>query len=109
MPLTRYTDNAVSDKGRLERELERIRSDKSSTDNEEYVNGLVCASVTVLSQDGKPCASVAVHAPVARMSMDKALARATLRRAADALTQTYQEDDGAKPRAHKSAASKRRT
>jgi hypothetical protein len=41
MPLTRYTDNAVSDKCRLERELERIR------------------------------------------------------RAADALTQTYQEDDGA--------------
>lgn len=110
MPLTRYTDNTIADQGRLEQELEHIRRDKTSTDNEEYLTGLVCVAVPVLSREGKPCASVAVHAPVARISMDKALAQVqALRRAADALTQTYQEDDGADPRARKSAARKRRT
>jgi IclR family transcriptional regulator, acetate operon repressor len=110
LPLHRYTENTITDRGKLEQELERIRRDKTSTDNEEYLTGLVCVAVPVLSRDGKPCASVAVHAPVARMSMDKALAHVpALRRAAIALTQTYQEDEVARPRRRKSAAPKRRT
>lgn len=110
LPLHRYTENTITDRGKLEQELERIRRDQTSTDNEEYLTGLVCVAVPVLSRDGKPCASVAVHAPVARMSMDKALAHVpALRRAAVALTQTYQEDEVARPRRRKSAAPKRRT
>ena len=109
LPLARFTGNTITDRARLEHELERIRRVRVSTDNEEYLTGLVCVAVPVLSRDGKPCASVAVHAPVARMSMDKALAHApALRRAADALTQTYQEDEPAKPRSRKSLTRKRR-
>lgn len=111
LPLQRYTENTITDRGKLELELERIRRDKTSTDNEEYLTGLVCVAVPVLSRDGKPCASVAVHAPVARMSLDQALAHVpALRRAAVALTQTYyQEDEVARPRRRKRAAPKRRT
>lgn len=109
LPLRRYTANTITDRRKLELELERIRRDKLSTDNEEYLTGLVCVAVPVLSWDGKPCASVAVHAPVARMSMDQALTHApALRRAAVALTQTYQDDEAARPRQRQSATAKRR-
>ncbi len=108
LPLRRYTENTITDRGKLELELERIRRSKTSTDNEEYLTGLVCVAVPVLSRDGKPCASVAVHAPIARMSMDRALAHVpALRRAADAMTQTYQEDAIARPHGRKRAASMR--
>lgn len=94
LPLERHTKNTVTERTRLEQMLERIRRDKVSTDNEEYLTGLVCAAVPVLTRDRRTFASVAVHAPIARMSMDKALAHVpALRRAAAALTQTY-EDDG---------------
>ena len=110
LPLQRYTENTITDRIKLEQELERIRRDKTSTDNEEYLAGLICVAVPVLSRDGKPCASVAVQAPVARMSMDKALAHVpALRRAAVALTQTYHEDEVPRPRRRRSAAPKRRT
>jgi len=109
LPLQRYTENTITDRGKLELELERIRREKISADNEEYITGLVCVAVPVLSRDGKSCASVAVQAPVARMSMDKALAHVpALRRAATALTQTYQKDEVARPRRRKRAAPKRR-
>ena len=88
LPLQRYTEKTITDRGKLELELKRIRSDKTSTDNEEYLTGLICVAVPVLSRDGKPCASVAVHAPIARMPMDKALDHvAALRRAAEKLAQ----------------------
>jgi len=108
LPLRRFTENTITDRDKLELELERIRRDKVSTDNEEYLTGLVCVAVPVLSRDGKLCASVAVHAPVARMSLDQALAHVpALRRAANSMTQTYQEDAVARPRGHKHAASRR--
>lgn len=108
LPLQRHTEKTIVDRGKLELELEQIRRRKTSTDNEEYLAGLICVAVPVLSRDGKPCASVAVHAPIARMSLDQALAHLpALRRAAEALTQTYQNDAPARPRGRSSAASKR--
>ena len=108
LPLQRHTEKTIVDRDKLELELEHIRRRKSSTDNEEYLAGLICVAVPVLSRDGKPCASVAVHAPIARMSLDQALAHLpALRRAAEALTQTYQKYEPARPRARSSAAPKR--
>jgi DNA-binding IclR family transcriptional regulator len=110
LPLQRYTENTITDRRKLEQELDRIRRDKASTDNEEYLAGLVCVAVPVMGRDGRTCASVAVHAPVARMSVDQALTHLpALRRAAVALTQTYQEDKVARPPRRRSAAPKRRT
>ena len=110
LPLQRYTENTITERAKLERELERIRRDKASTDNEEYLAGLVCVAVPVSGRDGRPCAAVAVHAPVARMPVDKALAHLpALRRAALALTQTYKEEEVAPARPRKSAATKRRS
>lgn len=108
LPLQRHTERTIVDRGKLELELEHIRRRKTSTDNEEYLAGLICVAVPVLSPDGKPCASVAVHAPIARMSLDQALAHLpALRRAAEALTQTYQKDEPARPRGRNNAAPKR--
>ena len=109
LQLQRFTENTITDRSKLEQELARIRRDKTSTDNEEYLTGLVCVAVPVLSHDGDPCASVAVHAPIARMSMAKALAHVSvLRRAALALTQTFKADDAVQPSRQKSAAPERR-
>lgn len=109
LPLHRYTENTITVRGKLELELERIRRDKTSTDNEEYLAGLVCVAVPVLSRVGKPCASVALQAPVARMSMGEALVHVpALRRAAVAMTQSFNEDEVVRPRRRKRAASKRR-
>lgn len=93
LPLARHTENTITERVRLEQALTRIRRDRVSTDNEEYLTGLVCVAVPVMGRDGRPCASVAVHAPVARMPLERALEHLpTLRRAAEALTATLSHD-----------------
>jgi IclR family transcriptional regulator, acetate operon repressor len=81
-----YTDNTITDRHRLEVELATIRRAGFSTDNEEYLAGVVCVAVPVMLDSGKALASVAVHAPVARMTLERALTLApALRRGAAAL------------------------
>ncbi len=89
LPLASFTENTITERARLEQALARIRRDRVSTDDEEYLAGLVCVAVPVSAPDGRACASVAVHAPVARMPLARALEHVpTLRRAAEALTAT---------------------
>jgi IclR family acetate operon transcriptional repressor len=98
LPLPCFTDQTIVDRRRLVDELARIRRDGVATDNEEYLAGLVCVAVPVLARDGRAIASVAVHAPVARMPLAAALAHVpTLRRAAAALGTTFVTEDAAKP------------
>ncbi len=86
LTLDRHTDNTIVDRRALEKELAAIRRARLSTDNEEYLAGVVCVAVPVMASGGRVAACVAVHAPVARMSLARALALApALRRAADAL------------------------
>ena len=89
LPLPRYTDQTITDAKALDAELAAIRRQGRATDNEEYLAGLVCVAVPVTAADGRAVACVAVHAPVARMALDRALAHVpALRRAADALAGT---------------------
>ena len=89
LTLSAHTANTLTRRAALERELERIRRERISTDNEEYLAGLVCVAVPVTDAKGRICASVAVHAPVARMPLAHALRHLSpLRRAADALAAT---------------------
>jgi len=83
MQLERFTDNTIVDAGRLEVELASIRKAGVATDNEEYLAGLVCVAAPVTAA-GRIVACVAVHAPVARMSLDQALAHLPALRAAAA-------------------------
>jgi len=90
LPLPRFTDQTIVDPRRLTAELTRVRRERVATDNEEYLAGLVCVAVPVATPQGRVVASVAVQAPVARMSLAAALSHAPLlRRAAAALGATF--------------------
>lgn len=90
LPLPRYTEQTITDAGTLDAELASIRREGRATDNEEYLAGLVCVAVPVSARDGRTVACVAVHAPVARMTLDRALEHVpALQRAADALGATF--------------------
>jgi len=87
----RYTNSTIADRKSLEAELARIRKAKHATDNEEFHAGLVCVAVPTRSPGGKPCAAVAVHAPVSRMPLERALEYLPLlRKAAEAMEGTFQ-------------------
>jgi IclR family acetate operon transcriptional repressor len=88
--LTRYTATTITDRGRLVTELARIRANRYATDNEEYHAGLVCVAVPVLDQKKRACAALAVHAPVSRMPLSRALDQLPkLRQAAAAMAGTF--------------------
>lgn len=89
MTLTPYTETTLVDQRRLTAELARIRSARHATDNEEFHAGLVCVAVPVMDARKRACAAVAVHAPVSRMPLARALEYLPqLRRAAAALAGT---------------------
>jgi IclR family acetate operon transcriptional repressor len=92
VPLYRYTENTITDPDALAAELDRIRAAGFSSDNQEFLAGVVCLAVPVLDGKGIPCGALAVSAPIARMT----LARATdhlpaLREAARRLAETFHE------------------
>lgn len=90
--LTRYTDRTITHPDLLEAELDRTRANRVGIDNEEYMAGLICVAAPVLDRDGRILASVAVQAPVARLSLARAMDRLPeLRRAADALAATFEQ------------------
>jgi DNA-binding IclR family transcriptional regulator len=96
LPLPRYTAQTITDARALDAELAAIRRDGRATDNEEYLAGLVCVAVPVNAPDGRAVACVAVHAPVARMTLARALEHVpALERAANALGGTFGGATGA--------------
>ena len=108
LALTRYTDNTIVDSRRFDAELNAIRRAGLATDNQEYLAGLVCVAVPVITATGRTAACVAVHAPMARMPLARALAHVpALRRAADALGATF--EDEATPTAQRAGAERAST
>jgi DNA-binding IclR family transcriptional regulator len=96
LPLERFTDNTLTTRAKLERELERIRAAGCATDDEEYITGLVCVAAPVRVARGRVAAAVAVHAPSSRLPLDEALKHLPdLERAADALSETLMADAAA--------------
>jgi len=91
-PLKRYTDKTITDAVRLEAELARIRRSNVSTDDEGFLAGLISVAVPVLGRDRKIIGAVAVHAPTARMDLDRALEHVSLlKRAASDLGRLYRQ------------------
>lgn len=89
LALTPFTDHTIVDRRRLDVELTAIRRAGLATDNEEYLAGLVCVAVPVTAA-GRVAACVAVHAPVARMPLARAMTHLpALRRAAQALGASF--------------------
>ncbi len=89
-----YTDNTITDPTRLEEEMQKIRRSGVSIDNQEFLAGVVCIAVPVYGRTGQPVAAIAVSAPVARMSVEKAMQHIPLMKAAAArLASTIATDE----------------
>lgn len=73
LDLDRHTDNTITDPDRLAAELSSIREAGVSTDNEEFLAGVVCVAVPVTTATGRIIAGLAVSAPAARLSMKQAM------------------------------------
>lgn len=90
-PLHHYTEHTLTDPVRLEAEFEGIRAAEVSTDNQEFLAGVVCVAVPVRAPSGMVSAALAVSAPVARMSLKRALQFVPmLRAAADQISATFE-------------------
>lgn len=67
--LTRYTPTTITDPRRLRKELQRVRNQGYSTDNQEFMSGVVCVAVPVRGPNGKAFAGVAISAAEARLTL----------------------------------------
>jgi DNA-binding IclR family transcriptional regulator len=73
MKLERFTPNTIADAELLEAELDRTAKKGVAIDNEEFLAGIVCVAAPVLDEKGTCIAAIAVHAPLARTPLARAL------------------------------------
>lgn len=62
-PLPANTPRTVTDRGSLERELQRIRARGYSIDDQEVVMGIYCVAVPILNGNGEAVASISLTGP----------------------------------------------
>jgi DNA-binding IclR family transcriptional regulator len=67
----KMSPNTITDRARLEQELQIIARKKMGVDNEEFVRGMIAVAAPVMNRDMKLVAAIACHAPTARMSLDE--------------------------------------
>jgi DNA-binding IclR family transcriptional regulator len=88
--LERHTDNTITSRAALDAEVKRIRARHVGTDDEEFVAGLLCLAVPVPLDGGSSFAAISLQAPVARMTLERAMAHVpALERAAAELSRTF--------------------
>ena len=75
LPLPRLTANTLTTRRALRAECEAIVAQGHSLDREEFIPGLIAMAVPVRDAQGTVRAAIAVHAPVARLSVKAAQAR----------------------------------
>jgi DNA-binding IclR family transcriptional regulator len=75
LPLTAETASTITNPNRLEAECSDILRQGYSTDNEEFVIGLIGVAVPVTTQSGAMVAALACQAPCARMPLREAMDR----------------------------------
>jgi len=93
LPLTRLTDNTITDPDRLEEELATIRRQGFAANNGENTPGLMGLAVPIRDGRGRVVAGLAVHAPEARLPMAKAMEHlSALHQAADVLARLFAGD-----------------
>lgn len=73
LKLDRLTPNTITDPELLEAELDRTASKRVAIDNEEFVVGIVCVAAPVMDVNDQCIAAIAVHAPVSRAPLSRAL------------------------------------
>jgi DNA-binding IclR family transcriptional regulator len=70
--LERLTPNTICDLHDLNTELNAVRKNGYSTDNEEFVSGMMALAVPVIDPAGRFHAALAFHGPTQRMSLKQA-------------------------------------
>ncbi|ASP56745.1 IclR family transcriptional regulator [Sinorhizobium meliloti] len=86
----RFTPATIMSADALETEFAEILCDGYSTDREEFMMGLIAIAVPVFDRNGRVVASLACHAPKARMTLDDARRYVpVLQSAARKLAQTF--------------------
>ena len=69
--LERFTQNTLTEKAELLKELESIREKGYAMDNEERIEGLTCVASPVFDHTGKAKYSISVSGPTIRMTKEK--------------------------------------
>ena len=82
LPLARMTRNTLVSAKSLRAECDRIAEQGYATDREEFIAGLIAVAVPVQGADGVSRAAIAVHAPVARLTLNGAVAQLAALKAA---------------------------
>lgn len=72
LPMEAYTQNTITQRSVLLRELQNIRRQGYSEDNEEFLTGVCCLAVPVRDKRRRTLAGLAVSAPSARFPLEKA-------------------------------------
>ncbi|MGB1396171.1 MAG: IclR family transcriptional regulator [Candidatus Puniceispirillaceae bacterium] len=75
LQLSKRTHSTIDHPVRLEAELLKIRKQGYATDNEEFYSEMVALAVPVTDLNGDYFASLAVHGPTPRFSLDRAIQR----------------------------------
>jgi DNA-binding IclR family transcriptional regulator len=73
LKLERFTPNTITDPELLEAELDRTAHKRIAIDNEEFVAGIACVAAPVMGENNTCIAAIAVHAPVSRAPLSRAL------------------------------------
>ena len=73
--LTVHTAQSIVRAEELEAEISRIRTSGYSTDDEEFIDGMVAVSVPIADARGRFCAGLALHGPKFRTTLKMALAK----------------------------------
>ena len=90
MSLTRYTSRTLTDHGALREALDRVAQARVGTDDREFIDGVVCVSVPVITKSGQVVGGIAVSAPEARVGLQDLLTFVpTMREAASRLSSTF--------------------
>lgn len=73
LPLVQHTSRSITDTARLSRALDKIRESGIGTDEQEYIDGVVCIAMPVLTESGDLVGAIAISAPNARLGLDQLL------------------------------------
>ena len=69
--LQTHTQNTITSKKRLRKELEEIRRNGFSRDHEELAYGLRCVAAPVFDHSDRPCYAISLSGPSMRMTEDR--------------------------------------
>jgi DNA-binding IclR family transcriptional regulator len=73
LKLERHAPNTITDKDELLAALEVTRKNRIGVDNGEFVEGMVAVAVPIENENGDFIATLALHAPTQRMSLESAM------------------------------------